>query len=142
MLKLGVDYSLLGVEISAGWRAIFFLFFVSLIVLLGWRSLFCEKGGERGSSLIFINIVIYVYFIYWCVCVWRYSILKTGVPYPDYHKVRVSRSAHLSVILAEVVAMSPPKLPTRDKAHNFDIAQGIATTLLCEAQASPAPTTR
>lgn len=64
MLKLGVDYSLLGVEISAGWRAIFFLFFVFLIVLLEWRSLFCEKGGERGSRVIFIIIVIYAFFLF------------------------------------------------------------------------------
>lgn len=68
--------------------------------------------------------------------------MKTGVPYPDYHKVHVGRSARLSVILAEVVALSPPKLPTRNKAQNYEVAQGIATTLLCEAQASPAPTTR
>ena len=48
----------------------------------------------------------------------------------------------MGVMLAEALALSGPRLPSRNKAQNFEVESGQSTTLLCEAQAAPPPATR
>ncbi|KAK4311632.1 hypothetical protein Pmani_016871, partial [Petrolisthes manimaculis] len=46
------------------------------------------------------------------------------------------------LVISEGVGLSAPRLPSRDRAHNFQVESGLTTTLLCEAQAHPSPVTR
>lgn len=48
----------------------------------------------------------------------------------------------MATVLTEALALSGPRLPSRNKAQNFEVESGLSTTLLCEAQAAPPPTTR
>lgn len=45
-------------------------------------------------------------------------------------------------VLTEALALSGPRLPSRNKAQTFEVESGQSTTLLCEAQAAPPPSTR
>ncbi|XP_042237795.1 Down syndrome cell adhesion molecule-like protein Dscam2 isoform X33 [Homarus americanus] len=46
------------------------------------------------------------------------------------------------LVISEAVGLTGPRLPTRNKAQNFEVESMVATTILCESQASPPPSTR
>ena len=58
------------------------------------------------------------------------------------HSGNLSFNRDIMHFVLDPVGSSAPQLPTRNRAQNFAIPSGVATTLMCEAQGSPTPSFR